>query len=471
MEKDTLQTFEEVSVPVLDAAHERALVRKLDMRLLPTIFLIFVMNYIDRTAITTARLKGLESDLGLTDLQYSIVLSVLYATYCPAQVPSNMALNYVSRPSLYTGGCVVLWGVASAMTGMTHSFGGILACRLCLGIPEAAFYPGAMYLLSRWYTKKELAFRSAILFSGLLVANAFGPLLAAGILGEMEGKRGIRAWRWLFYIEGAITICIGLMSMWLLPDCPHNTRWISPQEQRLAQARLAEDTGEADNDNKQDSQLHGLKLALKDPRVYVFSILAAAQLLGLSFVNFFPTLTETLGFSTTVSLLLCATGERFFHVSGWWWAVVVGFIVGLSTMHTGARYVSLFLMACGYTDAGFAMTLVWVSNVVVRPPAKRAAAIAIVNGIGNLGTLMGSYTWKADWGPAYHQSMAISLAALVFSTLLSVAIRQSLVRENQRLDKEDTLKIDANRVQEAARLEGITFEQAMERRRGFRYLY
>ncbi len=79
------------------------------------------------------------------------------------------------------------------------------------------------------------------------------------------------------------------MSMWLLPDYPHNTRWISPQEQRLAQARIAEDAGEADKDNKEDSPLHGLKLALKDPLIYVFSIMNAAQLLGLSFVNFFPT--------------------------------------------------------------------------------------------------------------------------------------------------------------------------------------
>ncbi|KAG7451127.1 MFS general substrate transporter [Guyanagaster necrorhizus] len=484
MEKETIQTFETGPV-VRDAALERALVRKLDMRVLPTVFLIYIMNYIDRNGITTARLKGLEQDLGLTDLQYSIILSVLYATYCPAQVPSNMALNYIKRPSLYIGGCVVLWGLISALTGVTQSFRGILACRLFLGIPEAAFYPGTMYMLSSWYTKKELAFRSAILYSGLLISNAFGSLMAAGILGNMDGKRGIRAWRWLFYIEGSITICIGLLSMWLLPDYPHNTRWMSPEERRLAQVRIAEDAGEADKDNKEDTPVHGLKLAAMDPVVWAFSIMNIAQLLGLSFVNFFPTLTATLGFSTTVSLLLCAppwvfsaivcclnawhadkTGERFMHVSGWWWGVMAGFIIGLSTMHIGARYVSLFLMACGYT--GFAMTLVWVSNVVVRPPAKRAAAIGLVNGIGNLGNLMGSYTWKADWGPDYHQSMAISLAALAFSTVLSAGIRQFLLRENRRQDR---IEIDANRVDEAARLEGISFEQALEKRKGFRYLY
>ncbi|KAK0193761.1 MFS transporter [Armillaria mellea] len=480
----------ETKVPKREPLQSGWLVRKLDMRFLPMVTLIYLMNHIDRSAITTARLKGLEDDLGLTDLQYNIILSVLYVTYSPAQIPSNMILNYVQRPSLYIGGCVIAWGVVSALTGVTHSFKGILICRLFLGIPEAAFYPGTIYLLSSWYTKKELAFRSAILFSGLLISNAFGSLMAAGILGEMEGVRGIRAWRW-----------------WMLPDYPRNTRWMSPEESRLAQVRLAEDAGEADKDNKEDSVLHGLKLALKDPRVYAFCLLNVTQALGLSFTNFFPTfvlgfsflgivfnvliyvrLTQTLGFSTTISLLLCAppwilaavlclfnawhadrTGERFFHVSGWWWAVMMGFIIALSTMNTAARYVSLFFMACGLV--GTSITIVWLSNSIPRPPAKRAAAIGMVNGVGNLGSLIGSYTWKAVWGPEYHKSMFISLAALAISTTVSICIRQSLVRENKKLAANENANIDCARVEEAARLEGITYDEALKKRRGFRYLY
>jgi len=166
------------------------------------------------------------------------------------------------------------------------------------------------------------------------------------------------------------------------------------------------------------------------------------------------------------------TGERFFHIAGWWWGVILGFIIALSTMNTAGRYVAMFLMACGYT--GFAMNLVWVSNAIPRPPAKRAAAIGIVNGVGNLGSLTGSYTWKAAWSPGYHQSMAISLSALVFSTFLAFIIRQILVRKNRQLDIDEDAALqdaDRQRVEEAARLEGLTFEQAMERRKGYRYLY
>ncbi|KAJ3484027.1 hypothetical protein NLI96_g5906 [Meripilus lineatus] len=461
----------------LRAQAERKLVRKLDWRLLPTIILIFIMNYIDRTAVTAARLKGLQQDLRLTDIQYSTVLAVLYASYVPAQIPSNM---------------------------VTQSYSGILAARIFVGLPE------------------ELAFRSALLYGGLLISNAFGsvgtasrtPLFSPSHLTlKVDGRRNIVSHggetRNKGVEMGAITICIGFIAVFLLPDYPHNTRWLSPAQRRLAQVRLAEDAGEADEDSSEESAFTGLKLAIKDPKVSIFAVMTCSQLLGLSFVNFFPTLTATLGFSTTISLLLAAppwiwativcslnawnagrvkvwlfmthllttlhqdrTGERFFHIALWWWGVILGYIIGVSTMSVGGRYVAMFLMASGY--AGFALTLVWVSNAIPRPPAKRSASIGIVNGFGNLGNLIGSYAWKSDWGPDYHPSMYIGLASLAFATLLAFVIRCILVHQNAQLAKDEFANLkgaERERIEEAARLEGLTFEEALERKKGFRYLY
>ncbi|KAI0753050.1 MFS general substrate transporter [Daedaleopsis nitida] len=450
-------------------AAERKLVRTLDFRLLPTIILIFIMNYIDRVAVTAARLKGLEQDLGLTDIQYETVLAVLYASYVPAQIPSNMC-----RPSYYIPLCVVLWGLTSALTGVAKDYAGILVARVFVGLPEAAFYPGAIFLLSRWYTRQELAFRSAILYGGLLISNAFGSLMAAGILSNMEGKMGIRAWRWLFYIEGAITIVIGLLAIYLLPDYPHNTRWLSPAQRRLAQVRLAEDAGEADEDSATESAFTGLIMALKDPKVPIFALMTCSQLLGLSFVNFFPTIAGTLGFSTTVTLLIAAPPWILATIVcclNAWHAVILAYIIGTTTMSISGRYFAMFLMACGY--AGFALTLVWVSNAVPRPPAKRSAAMGIVNGFGNLGNLIGSYVWKSSWGPDYHPSMFIGIAALGFATVLAFVIRTILVRQNRQLEREEIAYMTGagrERIEEAARLEGITFEEALQRKQGFRYL-
>ncbi|KAJ7730757.1 major facilitator superfamily domain-containing protein, partial [Mycena metata] len=471
---------------------QQQLLHKLDFRLIPAIFVIYIMNYVNRTAITAARLRGLEQDLHLSDIQYSVVLSILFVTLSLGQPPSNMILNKVRRPSVYIGCCVVAWGLASALSGVTTNYAGMLACRFFIGLPEASFYPGAVYLLSCWYTKKELAIRTAILFSGLDIANAFGALVAAGILSHMHGTLGIAGWRWYgLPSSGCATICLGFLVMWMLPDYPRNTRWINDKESRLAQARLAEDAGEADQDTQADSPFHGFKLAVADPLVWLFSMMLFFQHLGRSVGQFFPTLAKTLGFSTTITLLLTAppwlvagifcvlsawhadkTGERFFHISVWVWAMMVGFIIGLCTMSVGARYFSMFLMAIG--DVGCAMTLVWAANSIPRPPAKRAAAIGIVNGMANLGTLVGSFAWKNKWSPKYTQSFAISLAALVISSVFAIVIRQRLVRMNRELDADDAAVssgTNEERVKKAAHLEGITYGQALHRRRGFRYLY
>ncbi|KAG2122956.1 major facilitator superfamily domain-containing protein [Suillus cothurnatus] len=472
-------------------AGERALVRKLDRRLMPTIIFIYLLNYIDRVAVTAARLQGLEQDIGLTTVQYDTILAILYATYCPTQIPSNMIMSYISRPSLYIGACVVTWGLTSALTGVTKNFAGIMVCRVFIGLPEAAFYPGIMFLLSRWYTKKEIAVRSAWFYCGSLISNAFGSLIAAGILARMQGVLGLAAWRWLFYIEGAITMFFGFLTMWLLPDFPHNTRWLNAAERRLSQVRLAEDTGEADKDSNDLTIYDGLVLAIKDPKTVIFMFMACSQLLGLSYINFFPTLTQTLGFNTTVTFVMAAppwifasiccvlaawhadrSGERFFHIFGWSWVAIVGYIVSLSTMATGGRYFSLFLMTTGY--AGFALILTWVANAIPRPPAKRSVAMGLVNGFGNLGYLMGSYVWDPSWSPQYHQSMIIALCSLVLSTGLGFLMRWILINENKRMDKEEKTLMEGpgrERIEEAARLEGITFEEAVKRRKGFRYLY
>ncbi|KAK7691722.1 hypothetical protein QCA50_005122 [Cerrena zonata] len=290
--------------------------------------------------------------------------------------------------------------------------------------------------------------------------------------------------------QGSITICIGFLAIYLLPDYPHNTRWLTPAQRRLAQVRLAEDAGEADEDAAQDSAFTGLVQAIKDPKVPIFAVMACSQLLGLSFVNFFPTLTATLGFNTTISLLLAAppwifativclanawnadrTGERFLHLNVWWWGVILAYIIGTTTMSVGGRYVAMFLMASGY--AGFALTLVWVSNAIPRPPAKRSAAIGIVNGFGNLGNLIGSYAWKAQWGPDYHQSMFIGIGSLAFASFLAFVIRCMLVKQNKQFEQDELANMTGarrERIEEAARLEGLTFEEALERKKGFRYL-
>jgi MFS family permease len=282
-----------------------------------------------------------------------------------------------------------------------YSFVGALLTRFFLGFVEAAFFPGSLFLLSKWYKRNELGQRTALLSCGMLISNAFGSLIASGILGGMQGVLGHAAWRWLFYIgvvfglfmgistsnyrfifisEGALTIFVAICAIFILPDFPTtSSRWLTPEEARLAVRRMEEDAGVGDeSETEPQGQMAGLKMAVSDWRVWWLTIAQCSLVLSLTFNAFFPTLTATLGYDRTVTLLLCAppwifstivaflvtrlvasiqqlnhsinvkvyrhsdkVGERFFHIAASQVVGIIGFIIAMSTMNTAARYISL----------------------------------------------------------------------------------------------------------------------------------
>lgn len=195
-------------------------------------------------------------------------------------------------------------------TDNTNSFVGALLTRFFLGFVEAAFFPGALFLLSKWYKRSELGLRTAILYCGNIISNAFGALLASGILDGMQGKLGRAAWRWLFYIEGSLTVFVALCAIFVLPDFPATTKasgWLTEEERALAMKRMEEDVGVGDEDETEvGGHATGLLMALKDWKVWWMALTMTSQVVCLSFNAYFPTLSATMGFGRTVTLLLCA---------------------------------------------------------------------------------------------------------------------------------------------------------------------
>lgn len=281
---------EGIPLPQIDPARravvEKSLKRKLDARC-SLFVLIYIMNYLDRNNIAAARLKGLQDDLKLDDTQYATCLSILYVGYILMQVPSNMFINRIQRPSLYIACSMLLWGIISTLSGNATGFGSMVAIRFLLGFVEAAFLPGALLILSKWYTRRELTTRNAILFCGNLISNAFSALVGAGVLSNMNGVLGHSAWRWLFWIEGAITCAVAISAAFILPDLPHNARGFTEEERQVAQLRILEDVGEADTDTAEQGAFGGLIMALKDIKIYVMMLTFTAYVVGLSFNAFF----------------------------------------------------------------------------------------------------------------------------------------------------------------------------------------
>ncbi|KAM0751315.1 MFS general substrate transporter [Meredithblackwellia eburnea MCA 4105] len=471
--------------PDARVAIERKLIRKLDARL-SILVLIYLLNYLDRNNASAARLKGFEADLKLKGQQYPTVLSILYVGYIIFQIPSNTFLQSVGRPSLYlpvSNYALTIWGLISVLTGVTHNFTGAVLTRFFLGFVEAAFFPGAMHLLSRWYTKHELGQRTSILYCGSLISNAFGPLIAAGILAHMEGVRGIRAWRWLFYIEGAITIGIAILAVFILPDFPENSRGFTEEERNVAVLRVVESVKGVDSGVTDDTPLRALVSVLKDPKAWNMALTLTALTCSLTFNQFFPTLTSTLGYNRTISLLLAAPPffvatiltfltarhsdkmqERYFHIIVPIFVGIIGFIIAMTTRKTAPRYVALFLMASEYCS--FVVYLTWISTSFPRPAMRRAIAIAFIVSFSQLGNVAGAYVFPSNWGPSYVKSYAICIACASYAVFGCTVHRFLLKRLNNKLQQEEELAESQSKGESET---GEELATSVAPARGFRY--
>ncbi|KAK3378917.1 major facilitator superfamily domain-containing protein [Lasiosphaeria ovina] len=466
---------------------EKSLKRKLDTRC-SLFVLIYIMNYLDRNNMAAARLKGLQADLQLDNTQYATCLSILYVGYILMQVPSNIFINRIARPSLYISIVMVLWGLISTLTGTVNDFKSMVVTRFFLGFVEAAFLPGALLILSKWYTRKELTTRNAILFCGNLISNAFSALIGAGVLSNMQGVLGHAAWRWLFWIEGAITMAVALSAAFILPDLPTNTRGFTEEELMVAQIRMTEDVGEADTDSAEQGVFGGFMMVVKDVKVYVMMLTFTAYVVGLSFNAFFPTLTATLNFDYVPTLLMSAPPwvfaclfslanawhsdrheEKFWHIVGPICVGLVGFVISMATSNVAARYVALFLQASSY--AGFIVFYSWISSSFPRPPAKRAVALAMINAFSQLGNIAGSYVWdlKED---GFRKSYGIVTAMFGVTIVGCWIIRMMLVSLNKKLDNGEgvTWATHQDVGAQTARVEGRSSDEAMRLKTQFRYL-
>lgn len=129
---------------------EKKVLRRIDLTVLPILLIMYILNYLDRNNIAAARLYGLEEDLNLVGTQYQTSVAILFASYILFQVPSNLLAARVGMPAVYVCVCMAGWGVVSAATAEAQGFGSLVAIRVILGIFEAAFFPGAIYLLTCW---------------------------------------------------------------------------------------------------------------------------------------------------------------------------------------------------------------------------------------------------------------------------------------------------------------------------------
>ncbi|KAH7887800.1 MFS general substrate transporter [Phlebopus sp. FC_14] len=432
---------------------EKQLLRKLDRRV-AFLVLVSIMNYLDRYNAAAARLRGLEEDLDMKGRQFNSLTSILYVGYVLMQTPSNMILSQIPKPSLYLALSVFGSGAFSISTGQYIRFSGALASRFCLGFCEAAFYPGSMFLLSKWYKPNELGWRVAIITSGSTISYAFGALIASAVMEMMDGVFGFAGWRWLFLLEGVVTVIVAVLGVFIIPDFPSApASWLTAQEHALARKRMEEEVLDTEaNDTTADKRLAGIVQALRDWRVWWLSIALGSVYASQSFSNFFPTLSATMGYTPTISLLLCAppwllgtavsfvvtwhsdsSGERFWHIVFPLLIGIIGFVLAMSTMSTSVRYLSLFFMT--QATVSIELFMVWVSNSFSQSPDKRAVALAFINAVAMCANIGASYFWPTAWGPSYFKSYLLCVLASVVAIAMFWHYRSHLRGLNEAAEE------------------------------------
>jgi len=263
-------------------------------------------------------------------------------------------------------------------------------------------------------------------------------------------------------VEGALTIFVAIGAVFILPDFPEsNASWLTLAERSLARRRMIDDIVMddelMDTDNRstktKDAHFLGLVMALQDWKVWWLFLAMASMTVSLSFNVFFPTLSATMGYSRTVTLLLCTppwvfataaalfgsrhsdqSGERCWHITIPSLIGISGFLLAMSTMDIAARYFSLFLMAQSYT--GYVCLLAWASGTISHP-SKRAVALAIINCGSTVGNIAGSYIWPSSWGPTYVNSYAICVLTSVVCVGMCFAFRRHLLFLNMGAERRE----------------------------------
>ncbi|KAK0121932.1 hypothetical protein ONS95_010207 [Cadophora gregata] len=326
---------------------------------------------------------------------------------------------------------------------------------------RSAFFPGAFYLLSCWYTRKELALRTAVLYSGLILATAFSGLIAAGVFAGLDGAHGLAGWRWLFLIEGAASFGFGVLAIFILPDFPESSggkvgsaRWLFTADERLvAVERMRRDRVSVDEGKR--SVWYGLRLAVTDYRTWIFVLMLIANHTAYGFNYFYPSIVKGLNLgSTTITLVLTSppyllatlfcfafgyssdrSGERGFHIAVSMSAAAIGFVVSASTLSVPVRYFASFLYICGCFSAN-AMVFSWASATLSQTPEKRAAATAIINLLSQLGNIWSPYFFRPGDAPRYVMAMILMMAFALLSVLTCLAMKWSLRRANKKILEE-----------------------------------
>lgn len=374
-------------------------IRKAFWRIAPWSTLIYVIAYIDRVNVGFAALS-MNRELGLTATTFGVANTILFVLYTAFEVPSSMLLvRYGIRRWLP---CIMIgWGVASACTMLAVDERSLYGLRGLVGVAEAGLLPGLLYFLSRWFPTGERAKANSLFLMSLPLALAIGGPVSGAIMG-MDGLLGLSGWRWLFLLEGAPPILMGVAVYLWLPARPADARWLDDEEKSALQSRLDEERLQprksADHVWKDIVTVPVIVLALS-----YFCVVATVNTIGVwtpqivkEMMGTDPSKTFLIGLLTAgppifailgmmvISWNSDRTGKRVAHLVGVMGAAALGWAAIVLLPTPGLKLAGLALCALG----GFsAFALFWTVGTKYIPHRSQAVGIAAIQSVGNLASI------------------------------------------------------------------------------------
>ncbi|KAI1025996.1 hypothetical protein LB505_004555 [Fusarium chuoi] len=273
---------------------------KIDRAIIPLLFIIYMLNFMDKVILSSAAVFGLREDTHLKGQQYSWVGSVFYLGYLLWTYPTTVLVARLPTGKYLTVN-TLFWGLVVAFTAACHNFGGLLVTRFLLGVAEATITPGFMFLTSTWYTRDEMPTRVGIWFSGNSVGGLVASLLAYAV-GHADGA-SIRPWRWMYIILGTTTFMWAIPLFFLLPDNISEAPFLTPKERRIAAQRVeSSGTGTTEHTNWKWNQV---RECLIDPKSWlIVGIELFTQIPNGGSQSFANIVVESFGFTNLQSTLI-----------------------------------------------------------------------------------------------------------------------------------------------------------------------
>ncbi|KAK8042966.1 MFS general substrate transporter [Apiospora phragmitis] len=423
------------SVPTVP---EAKLLRKIDFRVLPILFLVYVVAFLDRVNMSNALTLGLPDELGLTGQQPNVALTIFFVPYILFEIPSNLLMKKLS-PHLWLSACILVFGVITIAQGFVKSYSGILATRFFLGLAEAGIFPGSFYLISFWYRQQEAQARFTAYWCSTIFASAFGSLLASGI-ANMDGLRGLTGWRWVFILEGVVTVLVAALAYFTITDFPREAKWLTEDERAFVMNKT-----ESKESVSHPVTVRDVLAFLAKPKHWLgalmyFSILIPAY----SFVYFTPTIVQGLGYGTIqtqlhsvppfaatfgLAVVLAVLSDRMRVRSPFILFSLCFLIAGTAICmqihgveHFSAEYAGLCLAAMGSLGVGGNIVCWYIMNL--RGHVERAIGSAWMICFGNIGGIVATFAFQKKDAPLYHTgySLVLSMAALCFASCAGYAL-------------------------------------------------